>query len=458
MLAYGLLALVLSTILAIVTWKVVSDYLTEQRVSSAVVVTSDNAAALRYGLFGAPEPCRPARERAECGSPTVQTGVPVMDVLNSLPSTDAAASMLYLEDHWYALTGTPSDLPPDLIQTALGGSVVQRRIQVGGQPVLAVGVPMGRPDEAFFEWHPLTSLDNTLLKLKLTLIAAAIATALVGLAVGRLASTLALRPLAELTQVADAVARGKLDARLLAEEDRDLAGLARSFNQTAADLERRVAADARFAGDVSHELRTPLMTMLNSMQLIQNHRAELPAAVREPVELLGDDLDRFRRLVIDLLEISRDDGGDRGSREIVRIADLVRAAADATAGREVTTVEPNAEGLTLQADKRRLERVIANLVENAEDHAGGCKGVGVEAGGLGVVITVDDAGPGIAAEDRTRIFERFGRGETSGRGRGVGLGLAIVARHVQWHHGTIQVTDRPGGGARFIVELPAKIS
>jgi signal transduction histidine kinase len=458
MLAYGLLALGLSTVLAIVTWSVVSDYLTSQRTSSAVVVTSDNAAALRYGLFGAPQPCRPARERAECGSPMLQPGVQVMDVLNSLPSTDAAASMLYLEDRWYALTGQPSDLPPDLIQTALGGTVVQRRIEVGGQPVLAVGVPMGRQGEAFFEWHPLESLDNTLRTLKITLIVAAIATALVGLAVGRLASTLALRPLAELTRVADAVARGKLDARLEAENDPHLGGLARSFNQTAADLERRVATDARFAGDVSHELRTPLMTMLNSMQLIQNHRAELPSVVREPVELLGDDLDRFRRLVIDLLEISRDDGGDRGSREIVRIADLVRAAADATAGREVTTVEPDAEGLTLQADKRRLERVIANLVENAEDHAGGCKGVGVEAGGLGVIITVDDAGPGIAVEDRSRIFERFGRGETSGRGRGVGLGLAIVARHVQWHHGTIQVTDHPGGGARFVVELPAKIT
>jgi signal transduction histidine kinase len=252
------------------------------------------------------------------------------------------------------------------------------------------------------------------------------------------------------------VARGRLDARLQAEDDRDLGGLARSFNQTAADLERRVAADARFAGDVSHELRTPLMTMLNSMQLIQNHRAELPGPVREPVELLGDDLERFRRLVIDLLEISRDDGGDQGSREIVRIADLVRAAANATAGRDVTTVASEAEGLTLQADKRRLERVIANLVENAEDHAGGCKGVTVEAGGLGVVILVDDAGPGIAETDRDRIFERFGRGETSNTSRGVGLGLAIVARHVQWHHGTIRVTDRPSGGARFIIELPAK--
>jgi two-component system, OmpR family, sensor histidine kinase MtrB len=458
MLAYGLLALGLSTVLSIVTWNVVSDYLIQQREAAAETITADNGAALRYGLFGPPEPCRPSHERVECETPTLQRGVSVMEVMNSLPSTDAAATMLYLQDHWYAMTGTPSDLPPDLIDRAIGGDVVQRRIEVGGQPVLAVGVPIGRQGDAFFEWHPLSSLDDTLRRMKITLIAAAIATALAGLAVGRLASTVALRPLAELTRVADAVARGKLDARLPAENDKDLGGLARSFNQTAADLERRVAADARFAGDVSHELRTPLMTMLNSMQLIQNHRAELPAAVREPVELLGDDLERFRRLVIDLLEISRDDGGDRGSREIVRIADLVRAAAHATAGREVTVVEPEAEALTLHADKRRLERVIANLVENAEDHAGGCKGVGVEAGGLGVIITVDDAGPGIAAEDRSRVFERFGRGETSGRGRGVGLGLAIVARHVQWHHGTIQVTDRPGGGARFVVELPAKIS
>ena len=456
MMAYGLLALGLSSVLALVTWSVVSEYLTEQRQSSAMVETADNAAAFHYGLFGAPQPCRPARERSECGSPTPNPDVSIIELLNSLPSTDSAASMVFYNAQWFSLTGKPSDLPADLIDTVRNGSTAHRRITVGGQQVLAVGVPMSRPGEGFFEWHPLESLDHTLRTLKITLVGAALVAALIGLAVGRLASTLALRPLAALTRVADEVARGQLDARLQVENDRDLGGLARSFNQTAANLERRVAADARFAGDVSHELRTPLMTMLNSMQLIQNHRAELPGPVREPVELLGDDLDRFRRLVIDLLEISRDDGGDQGSREIVRIADLVRAAANATAGRDVTTVAPEAEGFSLQADKRRLERVIANLVENAEDHAGGCKGVGVEAGGLGVVITVDDAGPGIPTEDRDRIFERFGRGETSNRSRGVGLGLAIVARHVQWHHGTIQLTDRPGGGARFIVELPAK--
>lgn len=69
---------------------------------------------------------------------------------------------------------------------------------------------------------------------------------------------------------------------------------------------------------------------------------------------------------------------------------------------------------------------------------------------------VDDAGPGIPEADRERIFERFGRGGGDGQSRGIGLGLAIVARHVEWHHGLITVTDRPEGGARFIVELPTK--
>ncbi|MFI5709303.1 ATP-binding protein [Kribbella sp. NPDC051620] len=463
MLAYGLLALGLSGVLALVTWSVVSNYLTNQRISSAIVETTDNANTLHYGLYGLTSSCGPVRrldQEPNCGTVVPQSPAMVMDLVEALPSTDSAAMLMHYDGAWYTMSAKASDIPADMAESAQGGVKVDRRIVVGGDEVLAVGVPVGRPGEAFFELHPLNRLDNTLRTLKLTLILAAIVTALLGLAVGRLASTVALRPLAKLTQVAAAVARGRLDARLEAENDPDLGGLARSFNQTAAALEKRVIADARFAGDVSHELRTPLMTMMNSMQLIQNHRLELPTSVREPVELLGDDLDRFRQLVVDLLEISRDDGGDQGSRELVRIGDLVRAAADATAGREITEVAPDAADLTMDADKRRLERVIANLVDNAEQHAGGCKGVLVQAGGKGVVIHVDDAGPGIPEADRDRIFERFGRG-TPGtppnpHRTGTGLGLAIVARHVEWHHGTIQATSRPEGGARFIIDLPAK--
>jgi two-component system sensor histidine kinase MtrB len=464
MLAYGLLALGLSGALALVTWNVVSNYLTNTRISSAIVETTDNESTLHYGLYGLTATCGAVRrlnEEPVCGTTVTLTPAKVMALVEALPSTDSAAMLMRYDGSWYTVAANSRDLPADMVESAQSGVQVHRRIEVNGDEVLAVGVALGQPGEAFFELHPLSRLDTTLRTLKLTLILAAIVTSLLGLAVGRLASTVALRPLAKLTQVAAAVARGRLDARLEAENDPDLGGLARSFNQTAAALEKRVVADARFAGDISHELRTPLMTMMNSMQLIQNHRAELPASVREPVELLGDDLDRFRQLVVDLLEISRDDGGDQGTRERVRIADLVRVAADAAAGREITEVAPDAADLTMEADKRRLERVIANLVDNAEQHAGGCKGVIVQAGGKGVIIYVDDAGPGVPEADRERVFERFGRGdatpETPNPDRtGTGLGLAIVARHVEWHHGTIEVKDRPEGGARFIIELPAK--
>jgi two-component system sensor histidine kinase MtrB len=438
MLAYGLLALGLSVVLAVVTWTVVSESLIEQRISSGIVETSDNAAALENGLAD-PHPA-------------------VAKLLSGLPSTDSSGSMLSFGGQWFSASavGGPDRLPPDFVATVRAGSQAHRRVEVGGQQFLAVGVPLTKPGDAYIDLHPLANLDGTLRTLSITLVLAALLTALLGLAVGRLASTLALRPLAELTEVGAAVARGQLSARLDAENDPDLGGLARSFNQTAAMLEQRVAADARFAGDISHELRTPLTTMLNSMQVIQHRRSEMPPEVREPLELLADDLERFRRLVLDLLEISRHDGGDEGSREIVWISDLVRAAADATAGRSVTVVEPDAAGLTLQADKRRLERVVANLVDNAEHHGGGCKDVTVSSGGLGVIVYVDDAGPGVPPDNRDRIFERFGRGANDLDRQGIGLGLAIVASHVQWHGGTIRVEDRPGGGARFIVELPAK--
>jgi signal transduction histidine kinase len=119
-------------------------------------------------------------------------------------------------------------------------------------------------------------------------------------------------------------------------------------------------------------------------------------------------------------------------------------------------VEANAESALMLADKRRLDRLVANLVRNAEQHGGGCTGVRVALDEDRVRIEVDDHGPGIPPGQRDRLFDRFARGPDRGsaQGDGVGLGLAIVARHVQWHGGTVSVEDVPGGGARFVVVLP----
>jgi signal transduction histidine kinase len=324
---------------------------------------------------------------------------------------------------------------------------------VDGGLRLVVGLPLEHERGQYYALYSLDQTQRTQRALSLGLAAAAVVTVLLGLAVGRFASRLALRPLTELNAVAADVASGHLGARLDAADDPDLDDLAASFNRTVADLERHVIADARFAVDVSHELRTPMTTMLNSMQVIQNRRDQLPESVREPVDLLSEELARFRSLVVELLEISRHDAGDEVVRETVLVGDLVRHAADAAAGREVTTVDPDVDTLVMELDKRRLERVVANLVDNAQTHGGGCIGVHVSRVGDLLRVVVEDAGPGIPADQRTRVFERFAR--RGGRDHsGVGLGLAIVQRHVGLHHGVVRVEDRPGGGARLVVEIP----
>lgn len=439
---FGLVALVLSIVLVGVVWTVTSGYLASQRRTTALDEATFDAAVL-------------ARSRPE--RPT-----DVQRLLDGLHQSGGSALVLSERDGWVASTaaGRLGGMPETLVRRVRAGQTALQRVEVDGSAYLAAGVPIAEPRGAYFELFPLADLDAARRVLALVLIGSAMLTTLLGLVLGRFASRRALRPLEEVTDAASAIVAGDLGRRLDAEHDPDLGGLARSFNHAAQDLQRRVLADARFAADVSHELRTPLTTMLNSMVLLQNKRAEMPAAAIEPLDLLTDDLARFRRLVVDLLEICRDeDPADVQVRERVTIGDLVREAADAAAGRPVTTVEEPARDLVLLADKRRLERVVANLVENAEHHGGGCVAVRVHetAGGTpGVRIEVDDAGPGIPHDRAARVFERFARDAGSGDSPGVGLGLAIVERHVRWHGGTVEVADRPGGGARFVVVLPTQ--
>jgi two-component system, OmpR family, sensor histidine kinase MtrB len=436
-LLFGLLGLVLTAALALTVWLLVSRYLVNQRMNTVVDEARFNAASVQSGLG--------------------QYGLSVPEVMDRLATSRSSFALLNTDGEWYASAPRqgPRSLPSDLVRLVHSGVPATQRVDVEGQLLIAVGLPLDRSGDAYFELFQLDDLNRALSILSLTLVGAALAVSVVAMAFGRVVTRLALRPLAELTSVASAVARGDLGARLHGEDDPDLGGLARSFNHTADLLQRRVAADIRFAGDVSHELRTPLTTMLNSLELVQHRREELPGSVREPLDLLSEDLRRFSRLVVDLIDISRYDGQPGGDREEVRIVDLVRAAADATAGRPVTTVEPAAKDLVVHADKRRLERVVANLVENAELHGRGCLRVCVDAEGESVRIAVEDAGPGVPVEQRDRIFERFARTGPRRVG-GVGLGLAIVASHVSWHGGRIWVEDREGGGARFVVSLPAE--
>jgi signal transduction histidine kinase len=196
--------------------------------------------------------------------------------------------------------------------------------------------------------------------------------------------------------------------------------------------------------------------MLNAMAVLHRRRDELPPGPRHAVELLDTDLRRFRRMVDDLLEISRHDDQDRSTYEMVDLAELVLAVTAHRGPHEHDLLDVDARPWIV-GDRRRLERVVVNLLDNATNHGKGLVRVGVLLRDGRARLEVDDAGPGVPETDREQIFERFSRGSPADRDTtdsGVGLGLALVAQHVRDHDGCAWVERRPGGGARFIVELP----
>lgn len=232
--------------------------------------------------------------------------------------------------------------------------------------------------------------------------------------------------------------------RLPAQDDPDLAPLANTFNHATA-LEARVRRDERFAGDVSHELRSPLTTMANAAAVLHRRRSEMTGPAARALELLVPEIDRFRRMVVDLLEISREDPASSEELDDVDLGELARGV---LGDRAACGVDVDGPAPVVRADRRCLERALAKLVENADTSGEGAIRVGIERCGDRARIEVYDAGPGVPSELRTVVFERFSRGAFAGRrddGGGSGLVLALVARHVRRHDGEVWVEDRRRG-------------
>ena len=311
-----------------------------------------------------------------------------------------------------------------------------------------------------------TVIAETLDSLRIALFAAAAITLLVGLLLGILASERVVRPLAGAADAARAIAEGRLDTRLEPTDDPDLNALTESFNDMVARLQDRVERDARFASDVSHELRSPLMTLAASVEVMSSRRDELTERSQAALDLLVADVARFSGLVEDLLEISRYDAGAvRLNRDSLRVAELVQQAVLASSmPRTKLLVDERCTASTLSGDRRRLARVVANLIDNARSHGGGTAIVQVcpaEDSPAHVWISVEDNGEGVSAADAPRIFDRFARGSGAskrGSSDGAGLGLALVREHVRLHGGRVWVEARRDGaaGARFVVELPCE--
>jgi two-component system, OmpR family, sensor histidine kinase MtrB len=439
--AFALGALALSTILSSLTYGLVRSNLVQQRESSARAQAFVNARVARDGI---PAPGGITR------------------VLTSMESQGTGGVVLHVDDRWFAssLVLGRDVIPTSLRSRVAEGRAAQQRFHLAGAPWMGVGVPIPRAGAEFFQAFSLAEVERTLDILGYSLAGAALLTTMAGAAVGRWASARVLRPLASVSDAAAAIAQGALDIRLVSPPDRDLAPLADSFNSMVDALADRIEKDARFASDVSHELRSPLTTLSTSLDVLRARRDELSERSQAALDLLDADVRRFQRMVEDLLEISRFDAGVAELEvEEVDVRELVRHALAGQAHPVPLSLEDAAASTMVLGDKRRLERVLVNLVDNAAAYGGGATNVGVVRRNGTVRMVVEDRGAGVPPAERTKVFERFFRGSAAGRrgaGGGSGLGLALVVEHVRLHGGSVWVEDGPEGiGARFVVELPA---
>ncbi|MBU3673964.1 MAG: HAMP domain-containing histidine kinase [Solirubrobacteraceae bacterium] len=311
--------------------------------------------------------------------------------------------------------------------------------------------------------RPLADLEATISRLRLILILGVAGGTLLALLGGLALARRSLRPVTDITAAAREISHTG-DATLRVPQppnDDEVAELARTFDEMLESLEssqKQIEAalerQREFVADASHELRTPLTSVLANLELLSG---ELEGDDRDAAEAALRSTRRMRRIVADLLLLARSDAGSEPVRSRV---DMGKVAAEAAAeagtlasGHELTVDAPS--GIEVSGDSDELHRVVLNLVENATLHtpAGTRITVRVERDGARVRVVVEDDGPGIPADQRKRIFDRFVR-QGGDSGRSTGLGLAIVRAVAEGHGGSVTLADA-APGSRFVVELPA---
>lgn len=437
-LAVGVTSLVLSSSIALAAYFLVRSSLVNERKSVALRQAYTNARLLRSGLR-APNP----------DVARLLTGVQVD------PRGDA---LLQMGDEWFtsSVNVDAGELPRSLRDGVMKGGAGRQLIRIDGVPFLVVGVHIRESDADYFELTSLADVEDSLSSLRSSLVIAAVVTTAIGVLIGIVVSGAVLRPVSRVAALAHRIAGGDLDSRLKFDRDSDLRPLAESFNEMLDELRARIQRETRFASDVTHELRGPLAALASAVQVVNRRRDELPETVVVAVDALEEQVTSFNQLVLDLLEIARFDAhAARLEHETVEVQPLLESVLHECEVRNVVVqVEPE---LTVPADRRRLHQVVRNLVENACRYAGGPTALIATRQAASVRIAVEDRGPGVPADERDAIFQRFARGargEEPGAPRGTGLGLALVAEHVQLHGGTVWVEDGDDGGTRFVVELP----
>ncbi|MET9964053.1 MtrAB system histidine kinase MtrB [Streptomyces sp. NPDC006326] len=340
-------------------------------------------------------------------------------------------------------------------------------------PALVVGKRLtdinGDPYDLYYLF-PLTQEEESLNLVKSTIATAGLFVVVLLSAIAWLVVRQIVTPVRMAAGIAERLSAGRLQERMKVTGEDDIARLGEAFNKMAQNLQNKIQQledlsrmQRRFVSDVSHELRTPLTTVRMAADVIHDARVDFDPITARSAELLAGQLDRFESLLADLLEISRFDAGAAAlEAEPIDLRDVVRRVIDGAeplAEHKGTRIRVlgDTQPVIAEADARRVERVLRNLVVNAVEHGEGRDVVvRLASAGGAVAVAVRDYGVGLKPGEATRVFNRFWRADPA-RARttgGTGLGLSIAVEDARLHGGWLQAWGEPGGGSQFRLTLP----
>jgi len=338
---------------------------------------------------------------------------------------------------------------------------------------LAIGQKVQIPNAGQYEMYIIFSLanqDKTLDLISRSLFLTGFVLLLLVALITWLVVRQVVRPVREAAIIATEFTAGDFRKRLKVESRDEISTLGLAFNDMAESIEKQIArlenlsrVQQRFVSDVSHELRTPLTTLRMASEVIYSSKETFDPVVARSAELLVAQLDRFEKLLEDLLEVSRFDAEvavlEAVDFDMVQLVqrcadDLGLVAKERKTQIYVNSTEPV---IMIKADIRRVERILRNLLANAIDHAEEMQiDVRIVSSDHDVAVGVRDYGIGLDENALTRVFDRFWRADPSrARTRGVpGLGLSIALEDARLHNGELEAWGRPGRGSHFVVTLP----
>lgn len=321
--------------------------------------------------------------------------------------------------------------------------------------------------------YDISSAETTLNDIQnVLLIGAGVLVVLIGVLAWYVTSAV-VRPISHAAHVSENLAAGQLQERMLVKGEDEVARLGASFNHMAASLQEQITQlntlsqmQQRFVSDVSHELRTPLTTVRMAADVLYESRDDFDQINKRSAELLHTQVERFQSLLADLLEISRYDAGaaqlDAEPLDLAALMGRVIEGAEPVAEEYGSAVHLTAppEGVVVEMDAKRIERILRNLLLNALEHGEGRRiDVMVAANDDAAAVTVRDYGLGLDPAQAARVFDRFWRADPA-RARstgGSGLGLSIALADTKLHNGWLEARGRKGDGSTFRLTLPLKV-